>query len=297
MAKKINVDVNLRDEEAKKKLKDIENGKYKVDVDINSDGADKTTKKISELAYTTKHSQTVFEKLKNTMGNLFSGKNIAFTAYLVVLNEIRKAASNTRQEITDLDKSITDLSVAMGQGRNAAAEYLKQLNQQAQDIGATTKEVADSADSWLRQGKSVKETGELVYDSMILSKLGQIESADASTYLTSALNGYKKSASEAINIVDKLTAVDMESASDAGGLAESMSKTASAADMAGVSMDKLIGMIATVKEVTQDSDESVGNMFKSVFSRMNQIKAGKFVDLERYLIKLVLQCVIPIISL
>ena len=27
MAKKINVDVNLRDEEAKKKLKDIENGK------------------------------------------------------------------------------------------------------------------------------------------------------------------------------------------------------------------------------------------------------------------------------
>ena len=112
----------------------------------------------------------------------------------------------------------------------------------------------------------------------MLSKLGQIQSADASKYLTSALNGYKKSASEAIDVVDKLTAVDMQSASDAGGLAESMSKTASAADMAGVSMDKLIGMIASVKEVTQDSDESVGNMFKSVFSRMNQIKAGKFVD-------------------
>ena len=45
-------------------------------------------------------------------------------------------------------------------------------------------------------------------------------------------------------------------------------------------MDKLIGMISTVKEVTQASDESVGNMFKSVFSRMNQIKAGKFVDEE-----------------
>ena len=280
MEKKIYVDVNLRDEEARKKLKELENGKYKIDVDVNSDGADKTTKNLNELSYTAKHSQTVFEKFKNTIGNLFSVKNIAFTAYLAVLNEIRSAASNTKQEINDLDKSVTDLSVAMGQGRDAAEEYLKQLNEQAQDMGATTKEVADSADSWLRQGKSVKETGELVYDSMMLSKLGQIESADASTYLTSALNGYKKSASEAINIVDKLTAVDMESASDAGGLAESMSKTASAADMAGVSMDKLIGMIATVKEVTQGSDESVGNMFKSVFSRMNQIKAGKFVDLE-----------------
>lgn len=30
MAKKINIDVDLRDEKAKKKLKDIQNGKYKV---------------------------------------------------------------------------------------------------------------------------------------------------------------------------------------------------------------------------------------------------------------------------
>lgn len=280
MAKQINVDVNLRDEEAQKKLKDIQNGKYKVDVDISSNGTDKSTKKINELSYAAKHSQTTFDKLKNTVSGLFSGKNLAFTAYLAALNEVRKAAKSTREEITDLDKSVTDLSVAMGDSRGVAANYLKQLNRQAQDIGATTKEVADSADSWLRQGKSIKETGDLVYDSMMLSKLGQIESADASKYLTSALNGYKKSASEAIDVVDKLTAVDMQSASDAGGLAESMSKTASAADMAGVSIDKLIGMIATVKEVTQDSDESVGNMFKSVFSRMNQIKAGKFVDLE-----------------
>lgn len=229
MAKQINVDVNLRDEEAQKKLKDIQNGKYKVDVDISSNGTDKSTKKINELSYAAKHSQTTFDKLKNTVSGLFSGKNLAFTAYLAALNEVRKAAKSTREEITDLDKSVTDLSVAMGDSRGVAANYLKQLNRQAQDIGATTKEVADSADSWLRQGKSIKETGDLVYDSMMLSKLGQIESADASKYLTSALNGYKKSASEAIGVVDKLTAVDMQSASDAGGLAESMSKTASAA--------------------------------------------------------------------
>lgn len=278
MAKQIDIDVNLRDEKAKEDLQKLQNGKYNVNLNVNGSGTDKTTQKIQKLANEAKNTQSAFDKLKNTIGSVFSGKSLAFTAYLTAMNEIRKAANGAKAEIKDLDQSITDLSVAMGQGRSAASDYLKQLNQQAQAIGATTKEVADSADSWLRQGKSAKEAGELVYDSMILSKLGQIQSADASKYLTSALNGYKKSASEAIDVVDKLTAVDMQSASDAGGLAESMSKTASAADMAGVSMDKLIGMIASVKEVTQDSDESVGNMFKSVFSRMNQIKAGKFVD-------------------
>lgn len=276
----VKIQAQLEDSKFKKQMEQLSKKKYKVDVDVSNSGSKKATRDLGQLAYEATHTQTVFGKLKNTIGQTFSTKNLAVTAYLATLKSIQNAASNAKKTIEDMDKAITDLSVAQGEGRPVAANYLKQLNLQAQSIGATTKEVAQSADSWLRQGKSVKETGDLVYDSMILSKLGQIESAKASEYLTSALNGYKKSASEAIDIVDKLTAVDMESASDAGGLAESMSRTASAASMAGVSMDKLIGMISTVKEVTQASDESVGNMFKSVFSRMNQIKAGKFVDEE-----------------
>lgn len=276
----VKVQAQLEDSKFKKQMEQLSKKKYKVDVDVSNSGSKKATRDLEQLAYEANHTQTVFGKLKRSVGETFSGNKLAVTAYLATLKAIKGAASDAKTAIVDMDKAVTDLSVAQGQGRDTAANYLKQLNLQAQSIGATTKEVAQSADSWLRQGKSVKETGDLVYDSMILSKLGQIESAKASEYLTSALNGYKKSASEAIDIVDKLTAVDMESASDAGGLAESMSRTASAASMAGVSMDKLIGMISTVKEVTQASDESVGNMFKSVFSRMNQIKAGKFVDEE-----------------
>lgn len=276
----VKVQAQLEDTKFKKQMEQLSKKKYKVNVDVSNSGSKKATRDLEQLAYEATHTQTVFGKLKRSVGETFSGNKLAVTAYLAILKAIKGVASDAKTAIVDMDKAVTDLSVAQGQGRDTAANYLKQLNLQAQSIGATTKEVAQSADSWLRQGKSVKETGDLVYDSMILSKLGQIESAKASEYLTSALNGYKKSASEAIDIVDKLTAVDMESASDAGGLAESMSRTASAASMAGVSMDKLIGMISTVKEVTQASDESVGNMFKSVFSRMNQIKAGKFVDEE-----------------
>lgn len=276
----VKIQAQLEDSKFKKQMEQLSKKKYKVNVDVSNSDSKKANRDLEQLAYEATHTQTVFGKLKRSVGETFSGNKLAVTAYLATLKAIKSAAIDAKTAIVDMDKAVTDLSVAQGQGRDTAANYLKQLNLQAQSIGATTKEVAQSADSWLRQGKSVKETGDLVYDSMILSKLGQIESAKASEYLTSALNGYKKSASEAIDIVDKLTAVDMESASDAGGLAESMSRTASAASMAGVSMDKLIGMISTVKEVTQASDESVGNMFKSVFSRMNQIKAGKFVDEE-----------------
>ena len=45
-------------------------------------------------------------------------------------------------------------------------------------------------------------------------------------------------------------------------------------------IEKTAAMIATIKDVTQDSDETIGTALKSIFSRMNQIKAGKFVDSE-----------------
>lgn len=278
--KQINIKANLDDSQLRKQLSELEKEKHKINIDVDKGNIDGTEQSIKRLSTTAKNTSSVFGKLKSAISNTFSTSRLTMAGFLLALNEINKAGKNAKQTIDDMDKSVTNLATAMGQGRNAATEYLKSLNSQAQELGATTKETANSADSWIRQGKSVAETEKLIYDTMILSKLGKIESADATTYLTAALNGYQLGAEKAIDVVDKLTAVDIESASEAGGLAESLSKTSSAAKMAGISFDRLIGMIATVKEVTQDSDESVGNMFKSVFSRMNQIKAGKFIDLE-----------------
>lgn len=57
-------------------------------------------------------------------------------------------------------------------------------------------------------------------------------------------------------------------------------KSCTQANNAGVSLEKTAAMIATIKDVTQDSDDSIGTGLKSILSRMNQIKAGKFVDSE-----------------
>ena len=115
---------------------------------------------------------------------------------------------------------------------------------------------------------------------MMLSKLGQISSQESSEALTSAMKGYNVAVEDSIAIVDKLTAVDQVSASSAGGLAISMSETAVSARIAGVSMDKLIGQLAAIKETTQDGDEAIGNFAKTMYARMGQVKAGELIDPE-----------------
>ena len=80
----------------------------------------------------------------------------------------------------------------------------------------------------------------------------------------------------------------MAAAASAGGIAEAMSRANNSAQMAGVSMNKYIGYLTTIMDVTQKSETSVGESMKTVFSRYQNIAAGKFtaaqsdIDSENY---------------
>lgn len=184
------------------------------------------------------------------------------------------------QSVVDIDKATVDLQIATGKTRDDVKSMTKEYSQLAKTLGATTTEVMQSADTWLRQGHSAEDANTLIVNSTMLSKLGQMEAADAAKALTSAMKGYSVSVNDSVGIVDKFTAVDMEAAASAGDIATALSETAASAKNAGVSMDTLIGYIATVKEVTQDGAESVGTFYRTLFARMNNIKVGKFVDDE-----------------
>ena len=94
------------------------------------------------------------------------------------------------------------------------------------------------------------------------------------------MKGYKVAVEDTMSVVDKLSAVDMVSATDVGGLAEGMSEVANNANMAGVSMDKLLGYLAVIGETTQSSMSEVGTSLNAVFSRMGNIKLARLKDYQ-----------------
>lgn len=212
-----------------------------------------------------------------------SGKGIkgvvqSYVNWQRVLDLVIQAARKAVDTVKTLAKAQTDLQIVTGKSNAEMQHMMRNYNKLAQDLSATTTNVTSAADEWLRQGKTISETNELIQGSIVLSKVGQLEASEATEYLTSALNGYKLEASDTIKVVDRLSATDLESATNAGGLAEAMSKCANGARIAGVSMDSLIGYIATVSDVTQKSASVVGESFKTMFSRMGKVKIGNFID-------------------
>lgn len=218
------------------------------------------------------------DRLRTQMANAGeSAAGMASKIYIArsALQLLRRTAIEAKETIIELDSAVTDLGMATGQSREKTYELLQDYNRLAVQMGATTTQIAQAADQWLRQGHSISDTTTLIEDAMVLSKVSQLDSAAATEYLTSAMKGYKVAVQDVIGVVDKLAAVDLESATDAGGLAEAMSRTAVTANMAGISMNRLLGYLATVGEVTQKSMSSVGESFKTIFTRMSDIKANK----------------------
>ena len=272
-ARNISVDVNARVSErelqqsfdvARQNLENrIQNDPINVPVSVDTEDIEQGQQQIHNLNNEARNSRSIFSEYLN-----------AREIFRAVTNAIKEAVN----EVKELNKAQTDLQIVTGKSNAEMVSLMNKYNELAKDMSVTTKNVASSADEWLRQGKSVAETDELIKDSVILAKVGQIDAADATKYLTSAMNGFKTETSDVIGIVDKLTGVDLESATSAGGLAEAMSKCANSADVAGVSMDSLIGYIATVAEVTQKSDSVVGESFKSILARMGKIKLNNWID-------------------
>lgn len=192
----------------------------------------------------------------------------------LVVQAMKKAVSTS----SELAKAQTELQIVTGKSNSEMQSLMSGYNALAQDLSVTTTDITSAADEWLRTGKSISDTEKLITDSTILAKIGQLDTAEATKYLTSMMKGFKVETDDVIGIVDRLNAVDMAAAVTSGGLAEAMSKCANSAEIANISMDSLVGYIAAVKEVTQDSDSVVGNAFKSMFSRMGNVKLGKFID-------------------
>ena len=278
MAKKINIDVNLRDEEAKKKLKDIQNGKYKVDMDVNVDGINQTTQGMNRLKASASNTNTTFGKLRNTISDTFSTGKLAMTGYLAVLRSINLASKNAKQSIKELYKSVTDLSVATNMSRKSTYDLLGQYNNMAKQLSSTTTHISSAADDYLRAGKSMSEANKLIQDSIMLSKLGQIDSGAATEDLLATMNGFNMSVEEVNKALDSMVAIDMAAATSSGDIATALKYCASSADVAGVSFNKLAAMIGTVQDKTQQSAETVGTFMNTLLSRYRNVKIGQFVD-------------------
>lgn len=179
------------------------------------------------------------------------------------------------QYLSDLDKEMTAIQLVTGYTDDQVGNLSLQFNDLAKNLGATTLEVAKGSTEWFRQGKTIEETSQLMESSMMMSKLANMESAQATEYLTSIINGFKLEAKDTQDVISKLIALDNAFATSTAEIASAMQRSSVSAQQAGVSMEELASMITVVSDVSRRAPESIGESFKTMFARYQDILAGQ----------------------
>lgn len=246
-----------------KKTEKLNNKKIKVNTEVTGN------ENVNKLSGSFKEAEKSASSFGNSIKEL-AKVNIASE----VFRQIEQSAKQAVSAVKEIDKAIVDLQMATGDSYTNVRQLVSGYNDFAKQLGATTTEVTSGASDWLRQGKSIADTNKLIKDSMVLSKVANIGEEESTSYLTAMMKGYKKSVEEVAEINDSLTSIDLAAAVDAGGLAEATSRVAASADLAGISLNRLLGYEAAVGEASQESMSVIGNSFKTIFSRMSDIKAG-----------------------
>lgn len=236
------------------------------------------------LRVTTQKQNEIMKKQKNFLYNIATGMKDAAARvinYTIAYRTIWQVVSAMRDAVEQakaLNAAFTDIQMVTMQTDEATKELALTYSDLAVELSTTLTDIAQGADEWLRQGQTMADTTELLRASTVMARVGQMEDAEATEYLTSALKGYKVEAQDAMHVVDALSQVDIESASSVSDLAEAMQRSANVASTAGVDFERLIGYIGTIREVTQRSASVVGESLKTIFSRMGSVKAGTFLD-------------------
>ena len=193
-------------------------------------GANQDFKKIqSEISAKGLTGNSMFAEVKRGFSQIGQ-----FVGVYGVLQSGMNKAQEMVQNTYDVDSAMTQLQMATGVSNDKAKDLMKTYSDMGHQLKATGTDVAASSTEWMKQGQSVEKSNKLAESSIKLSKVGDLTSENATKYLTSARKGYGiTSAEDTLKIVDKMSSVDMASATDVGGLAECMSEVATNANLAG----------------------------------------------------------------
>lgn len=238
--------------------------------DANEDLGDRAGQSYSELRDAAIQADEHTKKLSQTLKEL-TGFGIGVNELIRGFKQLTREAFNFYKS---LDQALTDITIVSNLSRSQVQSLTQDFIALSRQTGMAIDDIAQASVIFFQQGLSTKEVMEMTEVTAQFAKVAGSTVEKAADQLTAAINGYKVGVEGAIDVADKLNAVAAKSAASIDELATAMSKAASQANQAGLSMDKFYAIIGTIEEVTREAPENIGTSLKTIMARMQQIKEG-----------------------
>lgn len=200
-------------------------------------------------------------------------QSFKFTAAQTFLQSVSNAAQEAYQWVYDLNKTVTDISVVTGYTGDQLDKVTKNAIAGAKELRIAANDYAEGALIFYQQGLGDDEVARRVEITAQAARAAGTSLEEMSSQLTAIWNTYKMTGDEMQRAASVGAKMAGDTAVDFADIAEAMQTAAAPAEQMGVSYNSLAAIIATVGDTTQQSASVIGNAFKTIFSRFQQLKS------------------------
>lgn len=173
----------------------------------------------------------------------------------------------------DMNEVLTEISIVSEKTGAALDNTMQSILDGAAALKVAAKEYAQAAVIFYQQGLADDEVERRTQTTIKAAKTSGAAVKDMSEQLTAVWNTYKMQNDELARAASQGARLGAETAVDFAYIAEAMQIAAVAASQMGVSYESLASIIATVGETSLQGASVVGNAFKTIFSRFQQLRS------------------------
>ncbi len=178
----------------------------------------------------------------------------------------------------DLNRSLTDIAIVTGRSVDQMAAFAEQANKSAQALSVSTTAYTDAALIYYQQGLNDEEVKARTDITMQMSNVTRESAEHVSSYMTAIWNNFADGSDNLTHFADVITALGAATASSSEEIANGMQQFAAVADTVGLSYEYAATALATVVAQTRQSESTVGNSFRTIFSRLQGLKLGETLE-------------------
>lgn len=229
---------------------------------------DKSNKQLrqvqSGIDYNINRNLGVIEQLRIAMARV----PVWMTAMTAFYGSIRSVRAMS-QEILEVDKALTELRRVAGSNINIESLFQGAVNLSA-ELGNNIHDILQTLNDFARTFGEFNERQLLAITktATLMSNVSELTAQEAGQALISTMNAFNIEAEKSMRIVDAFNEVDNNFAVSTKQIAESMTRSASAARTFGVEMEESIGHVTAISSVTMESGKIIGNALKTIYSRI-----------------------------
>ena len=206
------------------------------------------------------------------LGKTLKDTGMQFARMCLSFHDIIRVVRQGITRVRDIDLALTELKKVTDETDSSYKQFLKDMANTASAVGSTVQDLTNSAAGWARVGYSMQQAGELAKSTAVLMNVSEFDSAESATEaLTSILQAFNYTATDSIQIVDKLNIVGNNFAISSYGAAEGLKRSAATLVAAGNSLEESLAMLAAGNRVMQDP-EAMGNALKVLSMRIRGVK-------------------------